>query len=307
MTAPPSGGEHIVWLNGQFIPAGQAVISPFDRGFLYGDGLFETMRAQHGTVLYLEEHLERLRESAEFLRIKCKLSLRWQHLFRELLHRNGLDHGIAAAKIVLTRGIAPGMGLPAEHGPTLCLMVHAYNGPDSSTYGHGWKLAVFPQGYSPPLSRHKSLNYLYYMLARQYALDRDADEAVILDSVGNVAETAAGSLFIRIDDSWWRPASQYQLRGTTTELISTLLAAKGSPVTPRDLRPDDLSSAGTIWVVNSLMGIMPIREVEGHPIPFPAAEEAAWLRDALFRQAQGRACSQTGRSIASTKGEGQTR
>lgn len=282
MTGPPSDRAQIIWLNGRFIPEEQAVISPFDRGFLYGDGLFETMRAQCGEVLYLRNHLERLRASAECLRIRCDFSLDWEHLFRQLLDRNGLADDIAAAKIVLTRGVAPGMGLPAATDPTLCLTVTRYSGPDSSTYAQGWNLVVFPHGYSPPLASHKSLNYLYYMQARQYALDRGADEAVILDCGGGVAETAAGSLLIRNERAWWRPASEFQLHGTTVEVVSALLAEKGSPVSRRDFRPDDLYTADTIWVVNSLMGIMPVRELEGRPVPSPAVLEADGLRKALL-------------------------
>lgn len=284
MSPPPSNDNQVVWLNGLFVPAGEAAISPWDRGFLYGDGLFETMRAEDGRVLYLQDHLDRLNRSAAHLRIECDFSRDWQALFRELLHRNHLASHVAVAKIVLTRGGAPGMGLPFAKDPTLCLMVQEYQGPDDAAYERGWRLRVFREGYAPALARHKSLNYLYYLLARQYAVDGGSDEAVILDAVGNVAETAAGSLLIMKDSAWWRPASPCQLHGTTIQHISCLLEDQGYPVSPRDFAPEELQAADRVWVLNSLMGIMPVIAIEGCGLPSPGVESAARVRGAFFER-----------------------
>ncbi|MEW6351867.1 MAG: aminotransferase class IV [Thermodesulfobacteriota bacterium] len=279
----------VLWLNGRLVSEDEARISPFDRGWLYGDGLFETMRAEQGLVLYLADHLHRLTRSAAFLGIPWNHALDWAAIFRELLFRNGLRGEVAAAKIVLTRGVAAGLGLPAAESPTVCLTVRKYEEPDDSSYRAGWRLTFFREGYAPPLARHKTLNYLYYLTARQNALDRGYDEAIVLDAQGRVSEAAAGSLLVRIDGTWFRPGPEYQLPGITATRASELLRIDGESVSQRDLAPRDVAQAETIWVCNSLMGVMPVTEVEGEPVCSPAVEQASRVRQALF--ARGRCCA----------------
>ena len=115
------------------------------------------------------------------------------------------------------------MGLPQSWGSTLCLTVKKYHGPDESQYAAGWRLTVFPERYCSPLARHKTLNYLYHLTARQFALDAGFDEAIILDANRWISETAAGSLLVRAGGRWCRPASPYQLAGTTVVQVSGLL------------------------------------------------------------------------------------
>jgi branched-chain amino acid aminotransferase len=274
----------VLWLNGRFLPVEQAGISPFDRGFLYGDGLFETLRADQGQLLYWKDHLERIRESAACLRIECDWNADWRGIFAELLLRNALQKDVASAKVVLTRGVVHGMGLPDAAQATVCLTVQPYQAPDDSTYATGWKLHIFREGFSPPLARYKTLNYLYHLLARQRAVDAGCDEAIILDDRGKVAETAAGSLLVKEDGRWARPASPYQLVGTTVSRVSHLLAQRGHSVSSRDMDPEDLASAETVWVCNSLMGIMPVGEVDGRPLRSPSGDLAACLREAFFER-----------------------
>jgi branched-chain amino acid aminotransferase/para-aminobenzoate synthetase component 1 len=132
------------------------------------------------------------------------------------------------------------------------------------------------------LARHKSLNYLFYLVARQAAVDAGADEAVILDAGGHVTETAAGSLLARTDGRWWTPQSPDQLPGITLDQIRRLLRERGQAVDSRTAVPEDLAGAQTVWVLNSLMGIMPVRSVDDHEFPIPAAGEAEVLRTQLF-------------------------
>jgi len=276
-----NGPARVVWLNGRFLPLHQAAVSPMDRGFLYGDGVFETMRAQEGIVLYLEDHLERLHRSLEELRIPVDLSLDWKRILIELLERNALLNTIAVVKIVVSRGTCPGPGLPSPELPTICVSAQEYHLPDEAIYRNGWRLKVFTEGFSPPLARHKTLNYLYFCMARQSALDAGADEALVLDPSGSITETSAGSLLARTQGKWWTPASPYQLSGTTLRQLSTLLHNEGNPVEVRQASLEDLFSAQTIWILNSLMLIMPVFMAEGRPVPDCGAEEASRLRREL--------------------------
>jgi branched-chain amino acid aminotransferase len=119
-------------------------------------------------------------------------------------------------------------------------------------------------------------------VARQAAVDAGADEAVVLDTGGHVAETAAGSLLARTDGGWWTPRSPYQLPSITLEQVRRLLGECGETVDSRLAVPDDLAEAQTIWVLNSLMGIMPVRSVDDHELSTPAAGNAEVLRTQLF-------------------------
>jgi branched-chain amino acid aminotransferase len=277
-------GDAWVFLNGRILRLDEAWISPLDRGFLYGDGVFTTLRVESGRPLYLNEHLARLTHSLSELRISLTdfQEIDWQHVLGELLRRNHMQVGPSAVKIIVTRGIATPLGLPDTQCPTLFIQTRSYQPPSPEEYAQGWRLQVYRQGHAPPLAHHKSLNYLYHLAARQAAVDAGADEAVILDAHGQITETGAGSLLVRTRGRWWTPSSPYQLPGVTLSQLRRLLEERGQPVHSRDAAPEDLASADTIWVLNSLLGIMPGRSVAGVELPDLAAEEANNLREELF-------------------------
>ena len=287
MTGCSSESEQILWLNGRFVPVREASISPLDRGFLYGDGVFETMRSEKGCILYLEDHLERMFDSLRALRINSLPELNWHDLAMELVKRNNLLNEVASLKIIVSRGICQGLGLPFCQSPTICIIAQKYHAPKQEVYQQGWRLQVVRQGFAPPLAKHKSLNYLYFMLARQQALDDGADEALILDSHGKVAETSAGSILARANGTWWTPANENQLPGVTVKVAARILRGKGREVQRRESGLDDLSCAETVWVLNSLLGIMPVYEIAGHWVSDPAAEEAELMRKELFLGEEG--------------------
>jgi len=277
-----------VHLNGATVPVGEARVSPLDRGFLYGDGVFETMRCEDGQVLYWPEHRERLYRSASALRIGLDARMEWKKVFRELVEVNELKEGSARMKIVVTRGEDRPMGLPLGEAPTVCVAAEPYKPPGEKIYREGWRLRTHEEGYAPPLSRYKTLNYLYFMTARQAALDAGADEALILDSRGNVTETAAGSLLARTRNHWWAPVSHYQLPGIALRQVVLMLSEAGQPIKFLPASLEELLEAETLWVLNSLVGIMPVSHLDGHSFPRPAAEEAARYREAFLRQGMPR-------------------
>jgi branched-chain amino acid aminotransferase len=275
----------MIYLNGRFVPLEEARISPLDRGFQYGDGVFETLRAQSGRILFLAEHLQRLSQSLAELKLDLRFALDWQTILEELLSRNALTDKVAAVKIIITRGVAAPLGLPRTTAPTLLVQARSYDAPSAEQYRCGWRLHLFRQGFAPPLATHKSLNYLFYLVARQAALDAGADEAVLLDAHGRVTETAAGSLLVRTDGQWWTPHSPHQLPGITLQQVAQILRARDQGVPGRAAGEEELSSAQTIWVLNSLLGIMPVARLDDRPMPEAAAAEAAELRKALFERA----------------------
>ena len=185
----------------------------------------------------------------------------------------------------MTRGISSSPGLPAPGKPTVCVTVRPYDPPPRHMYEKGCKLHVYRVGYPPPLAKFKSLNYLYYLTARQAALDAGCDMAIIVDQGGLVTETCAGSLIARTDGRWWTPESRFQLPGTTIRSLSEILNNAGFKVEIRPARPEEFHSADTVWTLNSLIGIMPVAQIDGQRVPDPAQSEAARLKDRLFELA----------------------
>ncbi len=272
-----------MWLNGGFLSSDKACVSTLDRGFLYGDGFFETIRAEKGRPLYLREHLERLYHSLAYFRMTLAYNMpRWADVISELIRRNRLARGAASVKIMVTRGVDPGPGMPFSLSPTINISVTRYTPPPPEEYGNGWDLHIFRGAFSPPLAPHKSLNYLYHLSARQAAIDCGCREAVLLDRNGKVAETSAGSLLARTAGRWWTPKSAYQLPGITIRAVRSILSDAGDEVESRAARPKDLLSAQTVWVLNSLIGIMPVAQIDGQPLEDPAGAEAARVRALLF-------------------------
>lgn len=281
-----AGGEEIVYLDGRFLAVEEARISPLDRGFLYGDGVFTTMRAEQGEVLYLPEHLERVHQSVKELRLNPSLPLDWQETLGELLRRNGLEAQVASLKMVISRGCSALPGLAPSRQSTVVIYARQYALPQPAVCRQGYRLRISREGFAPPLSRLKSLNYLYYLAARQAALDEGADDAVLLDVQGKVTETTTGSLLLRTHGQWWTPDSPFQLPGITLRGVVKILEQEGHEVARRPASDVALFSAETIWVLNSLMGIMPVSQLDRHSVAEPAWEEACRLRDRFF--AQGR-------------------
>ncbi len=271
--------EEFVWLNDDLLPLTQARVSVNDRGFLYGDGLFETLRAEAGRVLFLSEHLERLGASALAFRLPFPENIPWEERLARLLAANRLSRGPARVKILLSRGVAEGLGLPQECRPTLVIWAHPYTPPTPEEYAAGWPVAVFPQGRSIFLGRHKSLNYLFYLAARQYALDQGAKEALILEADGLVSEGAATSLVYLHQGGYYTPVSASALPGVTLTVLRRGLAARRLALETRPTAVAQLQEADGLWLANSLMGLMPVAAVDG--VPIPLSEATAFLQEVL--------------------------
>ena len=277
--------QALVWLNDDLLPLSQARVSVDDRGFLYGDGFFETLRAEDGRVLFLDEHLSRLRASAQAFRLSFPADLPWEKRLQELLAANGLLTGLAAVKILLTRGEAPGLGLPAAWSPTLVIYARPYVPPSPEEYATGWPVVVFPERRTTFIGRHKSLNYLFYLAARQYALDQGAREALILEADGSVSEGAATSLVLAMKERLFLPAAASALPGVTVAVLARSLKRRGKNLeqTPRSL--SEVEQADGLWLANSLMGLMPVSSLAGKPVPL-ASETFARLQECLAQEAR---------------------
>jgi branched-chain amino acid aminotransferase len=271
--------EQFVWLNDALIPISQAHVSVNDRGFQFGDGFFETLRANRGWVYFLSEHLERLKNSARVFRLPFPEEVQWEERLSRLLTANALTSGPARIKILLTRGIAPGLGLPEDRPPTLVIWAQPYTPPAPAECAAGWPVVIFPERRSTFVGRYKSLNYLFYLAARQYALDQGAQEALILEANGLVSEGAATSLVYLYEEQFYTPEAISALPSVTLVMLRRGLSARGLTLEARPTTVTQLQEAHGLWLANSLMGLMPVATIDGMPLPISAT--TAFLQEAL--------------------------
>ena len=275
--------KEFVWLNDELIPVDQARVSVNDRGFLYGDGLFETLRAEAGTSYFLEEHLARLEASAGVFRLALPSGFSWEERLHRLLAANGLERRPARVKILLSRGEVPGLGLPAAGRPTLVIWAQPYAPPLPGEYAAGWPVAVFPERRASFIGRHKSLNYLFYLAARQYALDHGAQEAIILEADGLVSEGAATSLVYLQQGKYCTPAAASALPGVTVAALSRGLRRRALSLETPPTTLAQLQKADGVWLANALMGLMPVAAIDGQKIPL--SEQSPFLQEVLWAEA----------------------
>ncbi len=276
--------KEFVWLNDALIPLDQARVSVNDRGFLYGDGLFETLRAEAGTVYFLEEHLARLGASAGVFRLPFPKEVPWKQRLGELLAANGLERRPARVKILLSRGEVAGLGLPEAGRPTLVIWAQPYAPPSPAEYAGGWPVVAFPERRESFIGRHKSLNYLFYLAARQYALDHGAKEAFILEADGLVSEGAATSLVYFQHGQYFTPAAASALPGVTVAALSRGLSRRALCLETAPTTLEQLRKAEGVWLANALMGLMPVAALDGQNIPL--SEQSTFLQEVLWAEAQ---------------------
>jgi branched-chain amino acid aminotransferase len=271
-----------VFVNGQFLPASQATVSVQDRGLLYGDGLFETFRAEAGRPLWLQKHLERLVQSAAVINLAPPADFPWETKIRELLQRNGLECGLAAVKILITRGEIATLGLPETDQPTVIIYARGYDPPPVEEYRRGWPVVSFPERRTTFLSRHKSLNYLFCLAARQYAVDRGGREALILEADGSISEGSTTGIVWQEHDSYYTPLSNSALASVTVAVLREALSHTSIILTAKSVTVDRLALAQGVWLANSLIGLLPAATLDG--LALVVSNETERLNELLWSE-----------------------
>ncbi|MBU6950943.1 branched-chain-amino-acid transaminase [Hahella sp. HN01] len=273
------------WLNGAIVPAAEAAISVYDHGLLYGDGVFEGLRFYQRTPFRIERHLQRLQDSAAALGITLPYDA---DALREgisaLISRYDGESGYL--RLVVTRG--PGnLGLNPRNcaTPNVFILADQLSMASSEAQEKGLKLIIASvrrtvgAGLDP---RVKSLNYLTSILARMEANVAGADEALLLNERGQVAEASAENLFIvRQGRLLTPPTSDGALAGVTRSVIMELAQANNISVSERTLTPYDLYTADECFLTGSGAGILPVAEVDGRPLRTSPGEILQRLRQAF--------------------------
>lgn len=257
-----------LWLNGTIASAGDTRIDPADRGFLLGDGLFETMLVRKGKIAFFEEHLLRLMKSAETIGLGMPYAPdELLQACRDLLKANELaEYDRASLRMTLTRGPGPrGLALPAEPKPTVLISAAA-----GAAAPERLSLATVSPRRNPwsPSARLKALPYLDNVLAKEGAREKGADDALILDTGGMVACTSAANIFIWEGDTLLTPADRGAiLPGITRAALLELAPGIGIDMREEDIAPQRLAHASGIFVTNSLMGLVPVSRIDGQEVP----------------------------------------
>ena len=256
--------SEIVYLNGCLMPRSQASISVLDYGFLYGYGLFETMRAYGGQVFRLNSHLSRLARSAEILGLPIE-ALELKGAVMDTIQANKLSD----ARIRITISIGEGGMTPDPSTcdkPTVLILAGHYQPYPEQVYQKGFRAVVssIRRNSQSPLSRLKSANYLESMLAKQQARAAGVDEALCLNEKGLLAEASMSNIFLVTDGILRTPGQESGvLPGITRETILELASQLGINTLEQDIRLDELFHAQEAFLTNSLIEVMPLTEIEG--------------------------------------------
>jgi aminodeoxychorismate lyase len=258
----------LVFLNGRFVPEEQAVVSAFDRGFLYGDGLFETLRVMNGVPLDWGGHWRRLASGAETLKLKLPFAsdyLRAQA--RELSQQNQLPEAIL--RLTLSRGVGP-RGYPPKGADTPTLAMSLHPAPELGAIAPQWKLHTaslrVPAG--DALSACKSANKLLHVLARAEAEVAGADDALLLNACGEVAETTSANIFWVEGGGLQTPSlAAGALPGVTRANVLAWAHTHAVPVHETTVRPERLRHTEGCFLTLSSYGVIEVSALDGQPVP----------------------------------------
>jgi len=259
--------SEIVYLNGSLIPRSQAKISVLDYGFLYGFGLFETMRAYGEQVFRLDSHLRRLAHSAEILGLPIRVT-DLKGAVMATIQANQLSD----ARIRITISIGEGSMVPDPDTckqPTVLIMAGNYHPYPEQVYKKGFRAVVssIRRNSQSPLSRLKSANYLENLLAKQEARKAGADEALCLNEKGLLAEASMSNIFLVADGVLKTPGQEGGiLPGITREVLLELASQLGISTFEQDIRLEEVFQAQEAFLTNSLIEIMPLAEVDSKPV-----------------------------------------
>jgi len=254
-----------IFVNGSFVNLSRAKISVFDRGFLYGDGLFETMRAYRGEVFRLGDHLDRLFRSAKEIELSFSYTRKeLRNIIKRILKINNLSE--AYIRLTLSRGVSEtGLISKSKSSATLVIVARKFKPLSLSEYKRGWRVTVVEtrQNQASPLSRLKSLNFLNNILARKEAKAKGVDEGILLNTVGDVTEASTSNIFlVKRGIVITPPEESGLLPGITRRVVLELATSLGLKVYKRRISLDELIGVEEAFLTNSLIEIMPLVEID---------------------------------------------
>lgn len=255
-----------VFFNGDMVLEEEALVSVRDRGFLYGDGVFETLRSYNGRPFLIEDHLQRLASSAQALVIPLRYGPEGlRSAVENLLRLNRLTDAII--RVTLSRGETSHYGLqpPETPQPTLIIQTHPFHPHPEGSYRQGVRLAIsaYRRSTTCPLARHKTANFLTGIMARQEAAKREVQDALFLNTEGQVCEATVSNIFMVESGRVVTPSLQANiLPGITRKKVLAICQGEGITASEELFGAERLLQADEVFLTNSLMEIMPVSCIE---------------------------------------------
>lgn len=259
-----------VWLDGRLVDRADAKVSVFDHGLLYGDGVFEGIRAYNGRIFRCDDHLERLFQSAKAIRLTIpQSSEQLRAAIQQTIEANDLRD--CYIRLVVTRGVGTlGLSPIRCERPSIFIITDLLELYPREMYEKGTAVITasvirnHPDALSP---RVKSLNYLNNILAKLEALDAGVPEAIMLNHEGNVAECTADNIFIvRQGQAQTPTTSDGILEGVTRRVIFELCDQLKIPCSEKTLRRHDLYVADECFLTGTGAEVIPVTRIDGRPI-----------------------------------------
>lgn len=245
----------------------EAKVSVFDRGFLYGDSIYETMRTAGGGIpVELARHMERLARSGEGIFMDLPRSAAE---LGELIARTHAATGNdeSYVRMMITRGAGPiGLDPRRTQAPTIVIVAQPLQLPSEETYAKGLSAVLVEVdkvggGLDPGI---KTGNYLSNIIALREAISRGGDDAILVTSAGEVAEGATSNVFTVTDGKLCTPHLRAGLlAGITRQVVCELAAEVGHPAFECTVRPDAIRLASEVFLTSSVRGIMPVTRLDG--------------------------------------------
>jgi len=259
-----------IYLNDRFVDRKEAVVSVFDHGFLYGDGIYETLRAYGGRIFMLQQHLARLQRSGHLIGLDLPIPEKdWPALLNEAINRNGLTD--AYLRITVSRGEGEiGLDPGLCKRPTVVIVSLPLQSYLPHLFREGVKLIISRVRRNlaaalPP--RIKSLNFLNNILAKQEAVRAGAFDALMLNVEGHVTEcTTSNMFFVRTGRLCTPSVACGILDGITREVVLLLAREQGIPVEEGAYRAEALRQAEECFLTNTSMEIMPACQIDNLPV-----------------------------------------
>jgi branched-chain amino acid aminotransferase len=262
-----------IYLNGTIVPRSKATISVFDHAFLYGYGLYETMRAYHGKIFLLERHIQRMRKSAGIIGLVKKLAdIDIVKACKETLAANNLQE--ARIRLTVSNGdsdMAPWAG-GDESEPTIVVTARPYTPFSQKKYNEGFRVGIASVRCCRQsiMATLKSISHLNNVMARMEATARGLDEALLLNDDNYLAEGGGCNAFFVKSNSLITPSLDSGiLPGVTREVVLEIATRMAIGVKETDINPEALNQFDEAFVTNAMIEVMPVtavRDTNGHMV-----------------------------------------
>jgi len=285
-----------IYLNDTFVKDTEAVISVFDHGFLYGDGVYETIRSYQDKIFMRDQHIRRLYRSAKGIGLTIPIEEgKWSDLLHEAMRRNDVGNARSDAylRITISRG-AGDIGLdPALcPSPTVVIMTRPLMAPEANLYAHGVALTVAQTKRNLPgaLSPHiKSTNFLNNILAKREAIAAGAFDSILLNWEHHVTECTVSNLFFSLRGRLKTPSLDCGiLDGITRRIVMQLAQEEGLAIEEGQYTVDQLLAADECFLTNTSMEIMPVVSIDKRLIGGGKPGPVTALLRSLFGRSRSR-------------------